>query len=157
VTRKPVVAFGDSLEGDLSRRDFTVNAMAVRVPDLVFVDPHGGLTDLAAKVLRTPIEPERSFDDDPLRMMRAARFAAQLGFMVEPSTFAAARGMADRITIVSAERVRDELDKLLLSPRPRAGLEVLRRSCTTSASPPRDGSRPGAASASTTTRSSAPS
>jgi poly(A) polymerase len=125
VTRKPVVAFGDTLEGDLSRRDFTVNAMAVRVPDLEFVDPHGGLTDLAAKVLRTPIAPERSFDDDPLRMMRAARFAGQLGFTVEQETFAAARGMADRITIVSAERVRDELDKLLLSAGPRAGLEVL--------------------------------
>jgi poly(A) polymerase len=124
-SRKPVVAFGDNLEGDLSRRDFTVNAMAVRVPAMVFVDPHDGLRDLAAKVLRTPIAPERSFDDDPLRMMRAARFAAQLGFHVEPATFTAARDMADRIAIVSAERVRDELDKLLLSDDPRAGLEVL--------------------------------
>jgi poly(A) polymerase len=124
-SRKPVVAFGDHLEGDLSRRDFTVNAMAVRVPAMVFVDPHDGLRDLAAKVLRTPVAPERSFDDDPLRMMRAARFAAQLGFHVEPATFAAARDMADRIAIVSAERVRDELDKLLLSDDPRAGLEVL--------------------------------
>jgi poly(A) polymerase len=124
-SRKPVVAFGDTLEGDLSRRDFTVNAMAVRVPSMTFVDPHDGLADLAAQVLRTPIAPERSFDDDPLRMMRAARFAAQLGFHVERATFEAACDMADRIAIVSAERVRDELDKLLLSAAPRAGLEVL--------------------------------
>lgn len=126
-SRKPVVAFGDTLEGDLSRRDFTVNAMAVRVPAMTFVDPHDGLADLAAGVLRTPIEPERSFDDDPLRMMRAARFAAQLGFHVEHSTERAATQMAERIAIVSAERVRDELDKLLLAPRPRLGLEVLVR------------------------------
>ncbi|PJI91087.1 CCA tRNA nucleotidyltransferase [Luteimicrobium subarcticum] len=124
-SRKPVVAFGRTLEGDLSRRDFTVNAMAVRLPDLVFVDPHDGLADLAAGVLRTPIAPERSFDDDPLRMMRAARFAAQLGFHVEHSTLEAATQMAQRIEIVSAERVRDELDKLLLSATPRDGLGVL--------------------------------
>ncbi|MBI9114828.1 CCA tRNA nucleotidyltransferase [Sanguibacter suaedae] len=124
-SRKPVVAFGDTLEGDLSRRDFTVNAMAVRLPSLTFVDPHDGLVDLAAQVLRTPIEPERSFDDDPLRMMRAARFAAQLGFAVDPGAWSAIVAMADRVTIVSAERVRDELDKLLLSRSPRAGLEVL--------------------------------
>ncbi|MFF2622468.1 CCA tRNA nucleotidyltransferase [Oerskovia jenensis] len=124
-SRKPLVAFGDTLVGDLSRRDFTVNAMAVRVPEMVFVDPHDGLADLALGVLRTPIAPERSFDDDPLRMMRAARFAAQLGFEVEPATHAAIVDMASRIEIVSAERVRDELTKLLLSDDPRKGLEVL--------------------------------
>jgi len=124
-SRKPLVAFGDTLVGDLSRRDFTVNAMAVRVPEMVFVDPHDGLADLALGVLRTPIAPERSFDDDPLRMMRAARFAAQLGFEVEPATRAAIVDMAARIEIVSAERVRDELTKLLLSGDPRKGLEVL--------------------------------
>ncbi|WP_456845196.1 CCA tRNA nucleotidyltransferase [Cellulomonas sp. P5_C6] len=124
-SRKPQVAFGDSLEGDLSRRDFTVNSMAVRVPELTFVDPFDGLTDLAAGILRTPVAPRQSFDDDPLRMMRAARFAAQLGFAVDPAARAAIVDMADRIAIVSAERVRDELSKLLVSAQPRAGLEVL--------------------------------
>ncbi|MET0789166.1 MAG: CCA tRNA nucleotidyltransferase [Cellulomonas sp.] len=124
-SRKPHVAFGDSLEGDLSRRDFTVNSMAVRVPELTFVDPFDGLTDLAAGVLRTPVDPRQSFDDDPLRMMRAARFAGQLGFAVDDAAREAIVDMADRIAIVSAERVRDELSKLLVSAQPRAGLEVL--------------------------------
>ncbi len=124
-SRKPEVVFGDSLEGDLSRRDFTVNAMAVRVPDLTFVDPFDGLADLARGVLRTPVEARRSFDDDPLRMMRAARFAAQLGFAVDDEARAAIVAMSERIAIVSAERVRDELSKLLLSAQPRRGLEVL--------------------------------
>nr|WP_216648185.1 CCA tRNA nucleotidyltransferase [Isoptericola chiayiensis] len=124
-SRKPVVAFGDTLDGDLSRRDFTVNAMAVRLPDLTFVDPFGGLSDLADGVLRTPIAPERSFDDDPLRMLRAARFAARLGFAVEPATRAAIEAMAPRLAIVSAERVQAELSKLLCADQPRAGLEVL--------------------------------
>ena len=124
-SRKPLVQFGDTLEGDLSRRDFTVNAMAVRVPDLTFVDPFDGLGDLARKVLRTPIDPRQSFDDDPLRMMRAARFVAQLGFRLDEDAHAAIVDMAPRIAIVSAERVRDELVKLLLSADPRAGLEVL--------------------------------
>ncbi|ROS75529.1 poly(A) polymerase [Cellulomonas sp. PhB143] len=124
-SRKPLVAFGDTLEGDLSRRDFTVNAMAVRVPGMEFVDPHGGMADLAEQMLRTPIAPERSFDDDPLRMMRAARFAAQLGFHVEPATAEAIVAMAGRIEIVSAERVQVELSKLLCAPEPRRGLEVL--------------------------------
>ena len=124
-SRKPVVAFGDTLEGDLSRRDFTVNAMAIRLPELTFVDPHDGLVDLASQVLRTPIAAVQSFDDDPLRMMRAARFAAQLGFTVEESARQAIIDMAERITIVSAERVRDELSKLLLAPSPRLGLGVL--------------------------------
>jgi poly(A) polymerase len=124
-SRKPEVRFGDTLQGDLSRRDFTVNAMAVRLPGLTFVDPHGGLRDLAAKVLRTPGTPELSFGDDPLRMMRAARFAAQLGFAVQPDVVAAMTAMAGRIEIVSAERVRTELEKTLLAPHPRVGLELL--------------------------------
>jgi poly(A) polymerase len=124
-SRKPEVAFGDTLEGDLSRRDFTVNSMAIRLPDLTFVDPFDGLSDLAAGVLRTPVDPAQSFDDDPLRMMRAARFAAQIGFTVDDAALAAATAMADRITIVSAERVRDELVKLLMSAEPKPGLRVL--------------------------------
>jgi poly(A) polymerase len=99
--------------------------MALRLPDLTFVDPHGGLVDLDAGLLRTPSPPEVSFGDDPLRMMRAARFVAQLGFVPAPEVFAAMRDMAATIEIVSAERVRDELVKLLLAPRPRAGLELL--------------------------------
>jgi poly(A) polymerase len=125
VTRKPVVAFGDSLEEDLVRRDFTVNAMALRLPDLEFVDPHGGLADLDARTLRTPSPPEVSFGDDPLRMMRAARFVAQLGFVPAPDVLQAIREMAPSLGIVSAERVRDELVKLLCAEHPRAGLELL--------------------------------
>ena len=124
-SRKPEVNYGDTLEGDLSRRDFTVNAMALRVPELEFVDPFGGANDLAKGVLRTPVDPRQSFDDDPLRMMRAVRFVAQLGFRIEPETAEALSDMVDRIEIVSAERVRDELVKLLLSDRPRAGIEAL--------------------------------
>lgn len=124
-SRKPLVAFGDNIHGDLSRRDFTVNAMAIRVPELEFVDPFDGLSDLAAGLLRTPIEAVKSFDDDPLRMMRAARFAGQLGFEVEESAFAAIVDMAERIKIVSAERVRDELNKLLISADPVKGLGVM--------------------------------
>ncbi|WP_460477164.1 CCA tRNA nucleotidyltransferase [Brachybacterium huguangmaarense] len=124
-SRKPQVAFGDTLEGDLSRRDFTVNAMAVRLPSLEFVDPFGGLEDIAARLLRTPVAPEQSFTDDPLRMMRAARFVSQLGFAIDPATADAARALADRITIVSAERVRDELVKLLLGAHVREGLVQL--------------------------------
>jgi poly(A) polymerase len=124
-SRKPEVQFGDTLEGDLLRRDFTVNAMALELPALTFVDPHGGLIDLTAGRLRTPGAPELSFGDDPLRMMRAARFAAQLGFVPVPEVVAAMTAMADRIGIVSAERIRTELEKLLLAPDPRAGLELL--------------------------------
>ena len=124
-SRKPEVTYGDTLEGDLSRRDFTVNAMAVRLPELVFVDPFDGLGDLAAGVLRTPAPPEQSFDDDPLRMMRAARFCAQLGFEVEPGVMSAMSRMADRLRIVSAERIQAELVRLLLSPNPRRGLELM--------------------------------
>lgn len=124
-SRKPDVVFGDALEGDLVRRDFTVNALALRLPEIVLVDPSNGVEDLLAKVLRTPITPEVSFGDDPLRMLRAARFASQLGFTVSDDTVAAMREMADRIEIVSAERVRDELVKLLTSDDPRPGLELL--------------------------------
>jgi poly(A) polymerase len=124
-TRKPVVSYGDTLKDDLLRRDFAVNAMAVALPGQTFVDPFGGLRDLAAKVLRTPGTPQRSFADDPLRMMRAARFAAQLGFRVDPAVVTAMTGMADRIGIVSAERIRDELVKLICSSRPRDGLDLL--------------------------------
>ncbi|HWU45297.1 MAG TPA: CCA tRNA nucleotidyltransferase [Humibacter sp.] len=124
-TRKPEVSFGDSLDGDLVRRDFTVNAIALRLPEVVLVDPAGGVDDLLRRVLRTPISPEVSFGDDPLRMLRAARFAAQLGFTVSDDTIAAMREMADRIEIVSAERVRDELVKLLSSDHPREGIRLL--------------------------------
>ncbi len=124
-SRKPEVIYGETLEADLERRDFAVNAMAVRLPGHDFVDPYGGLSDLAAKVLRTPGTPEQSFDDDPLRMLRAARFASQLGFAVDPAVVAAMISMADRIEIVSAERIRDELDKLICGAHPREGLGLL--------------------------------
>jgi poly(A) polymerase len=124
-SRKPEVDFGDTLAGDLGRRDFTVNAMAVRVPGREFEDPYGGVVDLAHRVLRTPGRPEDSFSDDPLRMMRAARFAAQLGFTVDPEVVAAMTAMASRIEIISAERVRDELVKLICAPYPRLGLRLL--------------------------------
>jgi poly(A) polymerase len=124
-SRKPEVSFGESLPEDLVRRDFTVNAMALRLPSLEFVDLHGGLADLAARVLRTPGTPESSFSDDPLRMMRAARFAAQLGFEVAPDVVVAMTEQADRLTIVSAERVRDELMKIVMSADPRVGLALL--------------------------------
>jgi poly(A) polymerase len=124
-SRKPAVSYGDTLEEDLVRRDFTVNAMAVKLPGVVFVDPHGGLADLAARTLRTPATPEESFSDDPLRMLRAARFASQLGFSIAPEVSAAMAAMARRIGIVSAERVRDELSKLICAPDPRLGLGIL--------------------------------
>jgi poly(A) polymerase len=124
-SRKPQVAYGDSLVADLGRRDFTINAMAVSVPGRVFEDPYGGIADLAHRLIRTPGRPEDSFSDDPLRMMRAARFAAQLGFTVAPEVVAAMTGMAERIDIISAERVRDELVKLVCAPYPRLGLALL--------------------------------
>ncbi|MEU2491427.1 CCA tRNA nucleotidyltransferase [Streptomyces sp. NPDC007883] len=124
-SRKPEVSYGDSIEEDLVRRDFTVNAMAVALPDKEFIDPHGGLQALASRVLRTPGTPEESFSDDPLRMLRAARFAAQLDFEVAPEVVTAMKEMADRIDIVSAERVRDEFNKLILAPNPRKGLALL--------------------------------
>ena len=126
-SRKPVVSYGDSIEDDLVRRDFTVNAMAVALPQKEFIDPYGGLQDLAERVLRTPGTPEASFSDDPLRMLRAVRFAAQLDFEVDPGVITAMTEMAGRIEIVSAERIRVELDKLLLSTNPRKGLALLVR------------------------------
>ncbi len=124
-SRKPDVAFGTDLIADLRRRDFTVNAMAVSLPSGEFVDPFGGLQDLVSGKLKTPGRPEDSFSDDPLRMLRAARFAAQLGLTPAAAVDTAMRDMADRISIISAERIRDELTKLLLAPAPRAGLELL--------------------------------
>ncbi|MBO2453544.1 CCA tRNA nucleotidyltransferase [Actinomadura barringtoniae] len=124
-SRKPEVSYGTSLVEDLRRRDFAVNAMAARLPGYEFVDPFGGLTDLQRKVLRTPGRPEDSFSDDPLRMMRAARFASQLGFTVAPDVVEAMTNMAGRIEIVSAERVREELSKLVCGAYPREGLALL--------------------------------
>jgi len=123
-SRKPVVAFGDNLLDDLVRRDFSVNAMAMRLPSLEFVDPHSGLADLAARVLRTPGPPEVSFADDPLRMMRAARFVSQLGFTAAPEVVAAMTEMGASLAIVSAERIRDEFVKLIMGPGPRQGLAL---------------------------------
>lgn len=124
-SRKPEVAFGDSLEGDLVRRDFTMNSMALTLPGLVLVDPCGGLQDLLDGVLRTPMSPEESFSDDPLRMMRAARFASQLGVGVHPDATAALTSLAPRLADISAERVRDELVRTLSTGNPRVGLEIL--------------------------------
>ncbi|MCL2516024.1 MAG: CCA tRNA nucleotidyltransferase [Nocardiaceae bacterium] len=124
-TRKPTVEFGDSLDGDLVRRDFTVNALALRLPDIKLEDPSGGVEDLMSGVLKTPISPSVSFGDDPLRMLRAARFASQLGFEVAAPTMDAMSDMRRSLEIVSAERIRDELVKLLSTDTPRAGLELL--------------------------------
>jgi len=121
-SRKPEVSFGDSVEVDLSRRDFTVNAMALRLPDLKLVDPFDGLADLAAHRLRTPLSAEASFADDPLRMLRAARFVAGFGLEPVPEIPAAVHAMHDRLSIVSVERIRDELDKLLVVDKPSPGL-----------------------------------
>jgi poly(A) polymerase len=126
-SRKPHVRFGTELSADLARRDFTVNAMAVRVPTGELVDPHGGRGDLEKGILRTPSGPDISFSDDPLRMMRAARFVSQLGFEVADDEWAAMESMASRIEIVSAERVRDELTKLMLGSDPARGIDVLVR------------------------------
>ena len=124
-TRKPIVAFGDSLESDLRRRDFTVNAMALRLPNPVLVDPWGGLDHLLAATIDTPGEPDVSFGDDPLRMMRAARFTSQLDFDPSERVLAAMRDMAASIEIVSAERIADELSKLMLTDDPTRGIRVL--------------------------------
>jgi len=125
LTRKPTVEFGASLTDDLKRRDFSVNAMALRLPEGVFVDPFNGLKDLLGGTLRTPTDPSISFGDDPLRMLRGARFASQLGFEIEPETFDAMCAMASTIEIVSAERIQVELAKLLLGANPRLGLTAL--------------------------------
>src|ERR671939_558626 len=125
VSRNPVVRYGTTLLDDLRRRDFAVNAMAVSVPGHVFTDPFGGLNDLAARVLRTPGTPEESFADDPLRMLRAARVAAQLEFRVAPEVRAAMTGMAADLGRITAERIRDEFTKLLCGADPVTGLRLL--------------------------------
>jgi poly(A) polymerase len=125
VSRNPIVAFGQSISDDLRRRDFTMNAMAVSVLDRSFHDPYGGLADLARGVLRTPATPEESFADDPLRMLRAARFVSQLGVQIAEDVLAAMRKLAPELGRITAERVQTELNKLMLGSYPRRGLEVL--------------------------------
>ena len=126
-SRKPEVKFGDSIEADLSRRDFTINAMALELTEgaPIFIDPHNGLSDLGKKIIRTPTTPENSFSDDPLRMMRSARFASQLNFAIADEVLLAMKNMCGRISIISAERVRDELTKIIMSPNPRLGITIL--------------------------------
>src|SRR3954447_878937 len=124
-SRRPDVQYGTSLEEDLSRRDFTVNAMAARLPGYEFIDPFGGFDGLKEKVLRTPGPPERSFSDDPLRILRAARFAAKLGFAVAPRGRTAMTDQAELLEIVSPERITAELTKLMLTPDPALGVDVL--------------------------------
>ena len=126
-SRKPEVKYGTSLIKDLERRDFTINAMAARLPSFELVDPFGGLAALREKVIRTPGRPEDSFSDDPLRILRAARFSARLGFTVVGEVQAAMRAMASRLSIVSAERITDELTKLMLTDMPEVGLDLLVR------------------------------
>lgn len=125
VTRKPTVEFGDTLDQDLARRDFTVNAMALRVPGPALVDPTGGVEDLVAETLRTPSDPGVSFGDDPLRMLRAARFASQLGFSLDPATERAMSELRETLAIVSPERVQGELVKLLRTDDPARGIRLL--------------------------------
>ena len=126
-SRKPEVAYGKEILGDLARRDFTVNSMALELTgqEPEFIDPFNGLADLAKKVLRTPGKPSDSFNDDPLRMMRAARFASQLDFEIDTDVVSSIKDLSSRIAIVSAERVRDELTKILMSPNPRKGITIL--------------------------------
>ncbi len=125
VSRNPEVRYGDSLADDLRRRDFTMNAMALSVPGRVFADPYGGLRDLATGALRTPADPAESFADDPLRMLRAARFVAQLGVTPTAELTAAMTAQAADLGRITAERVQAELSKLLLGAHPRRGLELL--------------------------------
>jgi len=124
-SRKPDVVFSDAVEEDLARRDFTVNAMALSLPDAKLIDPFGGADDLAAHRLCTPLSPEESFSDDPLRMLRAARFIAGYDLVPEAALVQAVRALRGRLEIVSAERIRDELDKLLVLPKPGKGLWFL--------------------------------
>ncbi|KQZ85605.1 CCA tRNA nucleotidyltransferase [Microbacterium sp. Root166] len=125
VTRKPTVEFGDTLEGDLVRRDFTVNSMALRVPARTLVDPTGGVEDLVARRLRTPAAADISFGDDPLRMLRAARFASQLDFAVDPATVTAMEQLRATLAIVSPERIQGELVRLLQTDDPVIGIRLL--------------------------------
>ena len=124
-SRKPEVSFASEIDADLSRRDFTINAMALSLPDAQLVDPFGGTADLAAKVLRTPLDPELSFSDDPLRMLRAARFLTRYELKPDDDLVAAVEAMAERLAIVSAERIRDELDRLMVLEDPSPGLWFL--------------------------------
>jgi poly(A) polymerase len=126
-SRKPDVQFGENIEGDLKRRDFTINAMALELTteSPTFIDLFNGITDLQNKIIKTPGEAEDSFSDDPLRMMRAARFMSQLNFAVDDSVITAIKKMADRLSIISAERIRDEFVKTLMSPNPRIGITLL--------------------------------
>ena len=121
-SRKPEVTFGDDIEQDLSRRDFTINALALRLPAMELVDPFDGLADLAAGRLRTPLDPTVSFGDDPLRMLRAARFMARFSLKPDPALETAVEAMHERLSIVSRERIRDELDKIVLLPVPSEAL-----------------------------------
>ena len=126
-SRKPNVEFGKTIEGDLARRDFTINAMALELttPEPTFIDLFNGVADLQNKLIKTPGKAEESFSDDPLRMMRAARFMSQLNFEIDPSVLAAIKSMATRLEIISFERIRDEFIKILMSPSPRIGITVL--------------------------------
>jgi poly(A) polymerase len=126
-SRNPEVSFSDDIHTDLSRRDFTINAMAIALDTPELVDPHNGLADLAARQLRTPMSPEISFGDDPLRMLRAARFVATLGFEPDQSVLRAIEQMRERLKIISAERIRDELSKMMLAEDPSAGLWLIAR------------------------------
>ncbi len=123
-SRNPTVEFGDSLETDLSRRDFTVNTMAIALPEVELVDPFDGISDLVARRLRTPLAPRISFSDDPLRMLRAFRFASTLGFEIDGEVIRAVEEMHDRLSIVSKERIRDEFCKLMLGPSVSRALEM---------------------------------
>jgi poly(A) polymerase len=126
-SRKPDVSYGETIEGDLSRRDFRINSMALELTGAtpVFIDPFDGLSDLTKRILQTPGRPEDSFSDDPLRMLRAARFASQLDFEIAPNVLVAMKEMAPRLSIISAERIRDELSKILMSQNPRLGITIL--------------------------------
>ena len=126
-SRNPEVTFSDDIESDLARRDFTINAMAIALDEPALIDPHGGLDDLVQRRLRTPLSPEISFGDDPLRMLRAARFVATLGFEPDAELLQAVEQMRDRLRIISAERIRDELSKLLLADDPSPGLWFIAR------------------------------
>jgi poly(A) polymerase len=125
VSRNPDVTFGDSIEGDLLRRDFTVNAMAIDLSTKAFVDPHGGLAAISERVLDTPATPQESFADDPLRMLRAARFVSQLGFVPAPRVVEAMTEMAGEIQRITVERVQAELAKLITGAHPRMGIELM--------------------------------
>ena len=121
-SRKPTVSFGEDIETDLSRRDFTINAMALDLSSLRLVDPFGGAIDLAQRRLATPLDPEVSFSDDPLRMLRAARFVSRFELTPDDAVVHAARALADRLSIVSSERIRDELDKIVVLAVPSTAL-----------------------------------